>query len=162
MERKTSRVITSAVPEKKIVEYKPNRLRTRRRQNQPRRWSFKARIFFNASGASVVIVLLRPERDGRRRALTRARLSRDTGQGQHRGALLHPPDLKVTRGHHAADDISTIEFKRVEDRTVDDVVRLQEEAASRLSPMARCAAFLSRPSWQCGRGFDELSIHGYL
>ena len=77
----------------------------------------------------MVIVLLRPERDGRRRASTRARLSRDTGQGQHRGVLLHLPELKVTRGHHTAGHISTVDFKHVEDRTVDEAVRLQEEAS---------------------------------
>ena len=44
------------------------------------------------------------------------------------GSLLRPPELKKARERHAAGELSDREFKRIEDRAVDEAVRLQEEA----------------------------------
>ena len=44
------------------------------------------------------------------------------------GSLLRPPELLAARGRYAAGEISTAEFKRVEDRAVDGVIALQERA----------------------------------
>ena len=44
------------------------------------------------------------------------------------GSLLRPDYLKEARARHAAGDLSDPEFKRVEDRAVDEAVALQERA----------------------------------
>jgi methionine synthase II (cobalamin-independent) len=44
------------------------------------------------------------------------------------GSLLRPPYLKAARGRWETGEISAAEFKRVEDRAVDEAIRLQEEA----------------------------------
>ncbi|MFQ5410495.1 MAG: methionine synthase, partial [Anaerolineales bacterium] len=45
----------------------------------------------------------------------------------HVGSLLRPPELLQARKDYDAGHISDAEFKVIEDRAVDDVVRLQEE-----------------------------------
>jgi 5-methyltetrahydropteroyltriglutamate--homocysteine methyltransferase len=42
------------------------------------------------------------------------------------GSLLRPPALKEARGRWERGDLSAAEFKRIEDRAVDDAIRLQE------------------------------------
>ena len=44
------------------------------------------------------------------------------------GSLLRPPELVEARDRFAASELSPAEFKRVEDRAVDEALRLQEEA----------------------------------
>jgi len=44
------------------------------------------------------------------------------------GSLLRPPELKAAREARERGELSAAAFKRVEDRAVDDAVRLQEEA----------------------------------
>jgi 5-methyltetrahydropteroyltriglutamate--homocysteine methyltransferase len=44
------------------------------------------------------------------------------------GSLLRPPELLKARDDHAAGRLTPAEFKRVEDRAVDEAIRLQEEA----------------------------------
>ncbi|MGH7374300.1 MAG: cobalamin-independent methionine synthase II family protein [Candidatus Rokuibacteriota bacterium] len=44
------------------------------------------------------------------------------------GSLLRPPDLKTARERLERGEISAAELKRIEDRAVDEAVRLQEEA----------------------------------
>jgi methionine synthase II (cobalamin-independent) len=44
------------------------------------------------------------------------------------GSLLRPPDLITARERRSAGELTDAEFKRIEDRTVDDALRLQEEA----------------------------------
>jgi len=44
------------------------------------------------------------------------------------GSLLGPPELAEARRAHAAGEIDAREFKRVEDRAVDQVLALQEDA----------------------------------
>jgi 5-methyltetrahydropteroyltriglutamate--homocysteine methyltransferase len=44
------------------------------------------------------------------------------------GSLLRPPSLVEARQRHEAGELSSAEFKRIEDRAVDDAVRLQEDA----------------------------------
>ena len=44
------------------------------------------------------------------------------------GSLLRPEYLKEARDRWAAGDIAAVDFKRVEDRAVNEAVRLQEEA----------------------------------
>jgi 5-methyltetrahydropteroyltriglutamate--homocysteine methyltransferase len=43
------------------------------------------------------------------------------------GSLLRPPELLEARRRHEAGELSHADFKRIEDRAVDDAVRLQEE-----------------------------------
>ncbi len=54
-----------------------------------------------------------------------------TGKGARAdvvGSLLRPSWLKEARERRVAEDISKAEFKRIEDRAVDEAVRLQEDA----------------------------------
>src|SRR5205807_9332283 len=44
------------------------------------------------------------------------------------GSLLRPPQLVEARQRRAAGELSSAEFKRIEDRAVGDAVRLQEDA----------------------------------
>ena len=44
------------------------------------------------------------------------------------GSLLRPPELLAAREQRARGELTQAEFKRVEDRAVDEALRLQEEA----------------------------------
>ena len=44
------------------------------------------------------------------------------------GSLLRPPELKAARGQWERGDLSPSQFKQIEDRAVDDAIRLQESA----------------------------------
>ncbi|HZV50309.1 MAG TPA: hypothetical protein VFD49_11135, partial [Candidatus Dormibacteraeota bacterium] len=44
------------------------------------------------------------------------------------GSLLRPPELMEARRRLEAGELSHAEFKRIEDRSVDEAIRLQEEA----------------------------------
>src|SRR5579872_1669139 len=44
------------------------------------------------------------------------------------GSLLRPPELKEARDRLERGDISHLDFKQIEDRAVDDAIRLQEGA----------------------------------
>ena len=44
------------------------------------------------------------------------------------GSLLRPPELKAARGQWERGDLSSADFKRIEDRAVDEAIRLQESA----------------------------------
>src|ERR1051326_1006789 len=44
------------------------------------------------------------------------------------GSLLRPPDLVAARSRFEAGDLPAPEFKGIEDRAVDDAIRLQEDA----------------------------------
>jgi len=61
--------------------------------------------------------------------------------------LLRPPELQAARERYAAGYLSAAEFKRNEDKAVDEALKLQEEAGLRSSPTARCVASLSRAYW---------------
>ena len=43
------------------------------------------------------------------------------------GSLLRPPELLDARGRHERGELTHAEFKRIEDRAVDDAIRLQDE-----------------------------------
>ena len=62
------------------------------------------------------------------------------------GSLLRPPELQAARERYAAGYLSAAEFKRIEDKAVDEALRLQEKRTFRSSPTARCVASLSRAS----------------
>ena len=64
------------------------------------------------------------------------------------GSLLRPEFLKTARADREAGRLSPPEFKRIEDRAVDEAVALQEACRARASsPTARCAAPPSTPIW---------------
>ena len=44
------------------------------------------------------------------------------------GSLLRPSELQAARERYAADYLSAAEFKRIEDKAVDEALKLQEEA----------------------------------
>ena len=58
------------------------------------------------------------------------------------GSLLRPEYLKRARQRHEAGQMTENEFKRIEDRAVDEAIALQERAGLDVSLMARCAATL--------------------
>ncbi len=98
------------------------------------------------------------------------------------GSLLRPPKLKAARERHVAGDISAAEFKRIEDRAVDEAVRLQEEAGlevvtdgemRRVSFQSQLAVPLSkrwliketfsiRPARRLGSDTTSYNYHNYL
>ncbi len=63
------------------------------------------------------------------------------------GSLLRPPELQAARERYAAGYLSAAEFKRIEDKAVDEALKLREEACLRSSPTARCVVSLSRACW---------------
>src|ERR671929_1067781 len=79
------------------------------------------------------------------------------------GSLLRPPELKIARERLRSNDISAVEFKRIEDRAVDDVVRLQEEAGLTVvtDGEMRRESFQSQMA-EAVEGFGEPSIDAYL
>ena len=44
------------------------------------------------------------------------------------GSLLRPPELQAARERYAAGYLSAAEFKRIEDKAVDEALKLQEKA----------------------------------
>ncbi len=79
------------------------------------------------------------------------------------GSLLRPPELKAARERRAAGDIPDTEFKRIEDRAVDEAVRLQEEAGLEVvtDGEMRRVSFQSQLA-EAVEGFGEPSIDAYL
>ena len=79
------------------------------------------------------------------------------------GSLLRPPELKIARERLRSNDISAAEFKRIEDRAVDDAVRLQEESGLAVvtDGEMRRESFQSQMA-EAVEGFGEPSIDAYL
>jgi 5-methyltetrahydropteroyltriglutamate--homocysteine methyltransferase len=79
------------------------------------------------------------------------------------GSLLRPPELKAARERRRSGDISAAEFKRIEDRAVDEAVRLQEEAGLEIvtDGEMRRESFQSQLA-EAVEGFGEPSIDAYL
>ncbi len=77
--------------------------------------------------------------------------------------MLRPPELKVARERLRSGDISSAEFKRIEDRAVDEAVRLQEEAGLEvvIDGEMRRESFQSQLA-EAVEGFGEPSIDAYL
>jgi 5-methyltetrahydropteroyltriglutamate--homocysteine methyltransferase len=79
------------------------------------------------------------------------------------GSLLRPPELKKARERHAAGELSDREFKRIEDRAVDEAVRLQEEAGLTVvtDGEMRRESFQSQLT-ESVEGFAEHTIDAFL
>lgn len=79
------------------------------------------------------------------------------------GSLLRPPWLKEAREIRAAGDIPEAEFKRVEDRAVDEAVTLQEEAGLTVvtDGEMRRESFQSQLT-EAVEGFGEHTIDAFL
>ncbi len=79
------------------------------------------------------------------------------------GSLLRPPWLKAARERYAAGDIDAMEFKRIEDAAVDEVVRLQEDAGLEVvtDGELRRVSFQSQLA-EAVEGLGEPSIDAYL
>ncbi|MGZ4482001.1 MAG: cobalamin-independent methionine synthase II family protein [Gaiellales bacterium] len=79
------------------------------------------------------------------------------------GSLLRPPELLAARERHEAGELSAAEFKRIEDRAVDEAVRLQEEAGLAVVTDGE----MRRLSFQSGLpdavdGFGDVPLDAYL
>jgi 5-methyltetrahydropteroyltriglutamate--homocysteine methyltransferase len=79
------------------------------------------------------------------------------------GSLLRPPELKAARERYASGAISAAGFKLIEDRAVDEAVRLQEEAGLEVvtDGEMRRVSFQSQLA-EAVEGFGEPSIDAYL
>jgi 5-methyltetrahydropteroyltriglutamate--homocysteine methyltransferase len=79
------------------------------------------------------------------------------------GSLLRPPELKRARERHAAGEISAREFKRIEDKAVDEAVVLQEEAGLTVvtDGEMRRESFQSQLT-ESVEGFGEHTIDAFL
>ncbi len=79
------------------------------------------------------------------------------------GSLLRPPGLKKARERRAAGGLSDREFKRIEDRAVDEAVRLQEEAGLEVvtDGEMRRESFQSQLT-EAVEGFGEHTIDAFL
>ena len=79
------------------------------------------------------------------------------------GSLLRPPELKAARERLGSDDIPAAEFKRIEDRAVDEAVRLQEEAGLEVvtDGEMRRESFQSQLT-EAVEGFTEHTIDAFL
>src|SRR5260370_16900180 len=82
------------------------------------------------SVSSLARLRLRNRRDHlRRRRLRDSLIMTTIYRAEVIGSILRPAWLKQARTDFAADRISTAQFKRVEDRAVDEAIALQERCA---------------------------------
>lgn len=86
-----------------------------------------------------------------------------TAHTDHVGSLLRPPELLQAREDVAAGEISQAEFKAVEDRAVDEVVALQEEAGVEIitDGEVRRLSFQSQMT-EAVDGFGEYGLDAFL
>ena len=79
------------------------------------------------------------------------------------GSLLRPPELLAAQKQFAAGALTSAEFKRVEDRAVDDAVALQEEAGLEIvtDGEMRRQSFQSQMT-AAVEGFGEHTLDAFL
>ena len=79
------------------------------------------------------------------------------------GSLLRPPELLEARKHLKSGGIPPAEFKRIEDRAVDEAIALQEQAGLEIvtDGEMRRESFQSQMV-EATEGFGEHDIDAYL
>lgn len=79
------------------------------------------------------------------------------------GSLLRPPELLAAREQHERSELADSEFKRIEDRAVDDALRLQEDAGMAVvtDGEMRRLSFQSQMT-EAVEGFGEWDLDAFL